>query len=264
MEDALLDTNQYSMSLELRNIYHVQTVLLHARSDCCLQLGPTDTCVQQNRGVFLSPALFRDEIHIVNKQRAVFSIIPIWRYDNAGLSIRSLDAVVTPNADATQLDIDFNGRREWVNGLFFPSTQCIPAKHALFLLGSHASSEANVWHFIDRVDLKNATLLPFGLLNAESFTRIRVVATVPLACPFFLVAVNAIRAHFGDFVFFRNEAVRIQLPNPSIYAYHFAQGACRACSCCLTCSVHSVFRESRDRRHHQYPRSRFRLVFGHR
>ena len=203
-------------------------MLLHSSADCCLQLGATRVCLQHGESVFLSPSLFREEVHILNAQLAPFTLIPLWRA-SSGPSLRSLHASFTSRAEGRQVDVVFPGRREWVNGLLFSAP--VPARQQFTILGSLTAGEEGAWHFVDVVEVNNASLALFGLLADESFARLRVVSTLPQPAPFRLVAVNTLRPHFGSFVFFRKEAARIQLPTPSIYSYHFVQDAAQPAVC---------------------------------
>lgn len=203
-------------------------MLLHSPADCCLQLGTAHICLQHNESVFLSPALFREEVPILNAQRATFSLIPLWRAA-AAPSLRSRHASFSLSAEGTQVDVVFPNRREWVNGLLFPVPA--PARQQFTIMGSLTPGEEGAWHFVDVVEAKNASLALFGLLADESFARLRVVSKLPQSSLFHLVAVNTLRPHFGSFVFFRKEAVRIQLPTPSVYSYHFVQDTTQPAAC---------------------------------
>ena len=151
-------------------------MLLHSSADCCLQLGATRVCLQHGESVFLSPSLFREEVHILNAQLAPFTLIPLWRA-GSGPSLRSLHASFTSRAEGRQVDVVFPGRREWVNGLLFSAP--VPARQQFTILGSLTAGEEGAWHFVDVVEVKNASLALFGLLADESFARLRVVSTLP-------------------------------------------------------------------------------------
>lgn len=195
-------------------------MLLYSPSDCCLQLDTERICLQHNESVFLSPTLFRKELHILNTQLASFTLIPLWRTSGSP-SLRSLHASFTQRAEGRQIDVVFPGRREWVNGLFFSTPA--PARQQFTIMGSLTQGEEGTWHFVDVVKVKNASLLLFGLLTDESYARLRIVSKLSQPSLFHLLAVNTLRPHFGMFVFFQKEAVRIRLPTPSVYSYQFMQ-----------------------------------------
>lgn len=189
--------------------------------NCCIQFATQEVCLKRHQEFYLPP-FFAPSIVIINRQRAFLMILPLVQHPDQSFSVRSLNAnyskSIVKEDQLCQVDVDFRQRREWVNGLFISFIS--PKTFTVYIL----TSVGNQSTYVDTVDIKNTTTVKFGYFSREPFSNLRLVTNALQICrrkdvEIQLIAFNQLKPHSGEFHFFNQETLRLQLPCSAVYTY---------------------------------------------
>lgn len=215
-----IQSSEYSLSWTNHDMYSMHFYVISSNKNCCIQFSTREICLKENQQYHVSPPA-ASSIVVLNRQLASLFIFPLMRHPSNSLSYRSYNATrkkaLIKEAQYCQIDIEFNERLEWANGLVF--SPAIP-KSQLYIF---------VWHndhfqFVDIVETNNSTFTKFGYFLKESFTQIRLVTSLVQYCNsqdhiIHLVSLNQLKPLAEEFHFFNRETLRLQLPCSAVFSY---------------------------------------------
>ena len=187
MKEVIRENTEYYLETRFSDSLQLQSLLITAPSDACIQYNSSPFCFAETSQIFVSPDV---PSMIINPKKVPITVIPLYEsIYSMRMATISLDSVHISHY--CSISFDFRNRREIVNTLLLSKT--IPVS-SYYIIGDHHD-------FI-------------------SFTNSLQVCSEPSLLS--LMATNPIPFYKRTYWYKRTDAVYIPLPCPSIYSYHIA------------------------------------------